>query len=561
MADNDFTPFTWQDGATPITADGLNRLEAGVELANDRLDAVEGDARFTDARTPTDGSVTNAKVAVSAAISADKLADGTTAKVMTATERTKLAGIAGGATANAADADLRDRGTHTGQQPSTSISDFTEAVQDAVAGVLTQGTNVTLTYNDAANTLTVAAAGGSAGLDAEAVRDAIGIALVGVGNIAVTVNDAADTITISTSATVNSTDSALRDRSTHTGAQAISTVTGLQTALDGKTAVSVDGVFAASYDIDTSPVTPGDIGAQPADADLTAIAGLTPTNDDVVQRKAGAWVNRSVAQLATDLAGTGTFQAADSDLTAVAGLSPSNDDVLQRKAGAWTNRTIAQLKADLGVSADIAAAIAAVINSAPGALDTLDELAAALGDDANFAATITTALAGKAADSAVVHKTGDETVAGVKTFSSAPVVPDSSFAQAKVTGLVTDLAGKQPVDSDLTTIAALDSATAGALTTDGSGWIRKTYAQLKTALGLVKADVGLGNVDNTSDAGKPVSTAQQAALDAKAPLASPTFTGTVSGVTKTHVGLGNVDNTTDAFKLARAAGIALILGS
>tara|TARA_R100000353_G_C6503936_1_gene194838 strand:+ start:16 stop:1413 length:1398 start_codon:yes stop_codon:yes gene_type:complete len=60
--------------------------------------------------------------------------------------------------------------------------------------------------------------------------------------------------------------------------------------------------------------------------------------------------------------------------------------------------------------------------------------------------------------------------------------------------------------------------------------------------GITKAEVGLGNVDNTSDANKPVSTAQQTALDAKAPTASPTFTGTVSGVTKTHVGLGNVDN-------------------
>lgn len=39
-----------------------------------------------------------------------------------------------------------------------------------------------------------------------------------------------------------------------------------------------------------------------------------------------------------------------------------------------------------------------------------------------------------------------------------------------------------------------------------------------------------------------------AALAAKAPLASPTFTGTVAGVTKTMVGLGSVDNTTDAAK-------------
>ncbi len=33
---------------------------------------------------------------------------------------------------------------------------------------------------------------------------------------------------------------------------------------------------------------------------------------------------------------------------------------------------------------------------------------------------------------------------------------------------------------------------------------------------LAKADVGLGNVDNTSDLSKPISTATQAALDAKA---------------------------------------------
>jgi hypothetical protein len=38
--------------------------------------------------------------------------------------------------------------------------------------------------------------------------------------------------------------------------------------------------------------------------------------------------------------------------------------------------------------------------------------------------------------------------------------------------------------------------------------------------------VGLANVDNTSDANKPVSTATQTALDLKATLASPSFTGT-----------------------------------
>lgn len=50
------------------------------------------------APVPADASVTNAKVATGAAISADKLADGTTNKVMTAAERTKLAGLSGAST-------------------------------------------------------------------------------------------------------------------------------------------------------------------------------------------------------------------------------------------------------------------------------------------------------------------------------------------------------------------------------------------------------------------------------------------------------------------------------
>jgi len=45
----------------------------------------------------------------------------------------------------------------------------------------------------------------------------------------------------------------------------------------------------------------------------------------------------------------------------------------------------------------VAAAIAALIDAAPGAMNTLNELAAALGDDPNFASSVTNALAGKLA--------------------------------------------------------------------------------------------------------------------------------------------------------------------
>jgi len=129
-------------------------------------------------------------------------------------------------------------------------------------------------------------------------------------------------------------------------------------------------------------------------------------------------------------------------------------------------------------------AVSNLVDAAPSTLNTLNELAAAINDDASYASTITTALGNK-----------------------------------------------------------LDSSTASS-----------TYAPIAsptftgTVGGITKSMVGLGNVDNTTDLLKPISTATQTALDLKAPLASPTFTGTVSGITATMVGLGNVDNTSDANK-------------
>lgn len=70
---------------------------------------------------------------------------------------------------------------------------------------------------------------------------------------------------------------------------------------------------------------------------------------------------------------------------------------------------------------------------------------------------------------------------------------------------------------------------------------------------LVKADVGLGNVDNTSDANKPVSTAQAAFVDAQIQLIDypvDSVAGRQGAVvlTSADVGLDNVNNTSDASK-------------
>lgn len=78
-----------------------------------------------------------------------------------------------------------------------------------------------------------------------------------------------------------------------------------------------------------------------------------------------------------------------------------------------------------------------------------------------------------------------------------------NIPEASITSLVSDLALKAPL--------------AGPTFTGTVG-------------GITKSMVGLGNVDNTSDAGKPVSTAQQTALDLKANLISPSFTTPTLGV-------------------------------
>lgn len=116
---------------------------------------------------------------------------------------------------------------------------------------------------------------------------------------------------------------------------------------------------------------------------------------------------------------------------------------------------------------------------------------------------------------------------------------------ASLDALVGDLVDTPTSDTGIAVKAVADaSAQAYAA---GAGQVT-SVAGRTGAVTLAKADVGLSNVDNTSDANKPVSTAAQTALDLKAPKANPTFTGTVAGVTKSHVGLGNVDNTSDASK-------------
>jgi uncharacterized delta-60 repeat protein len=64
---------------------------------------------------------------------------------------------------NVPNVDATSRANHTGTQLASTISDFNEAVDDRTANLLVPGTNVTLAYNDLANTLTISATGGGGG--------------------------------------------------------------------------------------------------------------------------------------------------------------------------------------------------------------------------------------------------------------------------------------------------------------------------------------------------------------------------------------------------------------
>ena len=82
-----------------------------------------------------------------------------------------------------------------------------------------------------------------------------------------------------------------------------------------------------------------------------------------------------------------------------------------------------------------------------------------------------------------------------------------------------------------------------------------------TVNGITSTMVGLGNVNNTTDANKPISTATQSALNLKAPLASPIFTGTPTLPTGTIGVTQSAGNNTTALATTEFVKSAVSVGS
>ncbi|MBT9293295.1 hypothetical protein [Prosthecodimorpha staleyi] len=156
---------------------------------------------------------------------------------------------------------------------------------------------------------------------------------------------------------------------------AIDDITGLATALSAKAAANHNHALSGL-------------------SDVTATGAPVGT---VLVKTSGGW---QAGGLDAAIIQSGTIDAARLP-TLTTGLAPLASPAFSGTPSAptpapGTNTT------QLATTAFVAAAAAALVASSPATLDTLNELAAALGNDANFATTVTTALGNKQPLSAVL---------------------------------------------------------------------------------------------------------------------------------------------------------------
>lgn len=200
-------------------------------------------------------------------------------------------------------------------------------------------------------------------------------------------------------------------------------------------------------------------------------------------------------------AAVGTWQTQVSGDAAAAAASEANaltyaDDAIFARDAAIVAQNAAQIARDdaeayaasinpanLVTNAGLQTELDNLVGAAPGTLDTLNEIAAALGDDPNFATTVTTQLAGKS-DIGHSHVIGD------------------------VTGLQTALDGKQPVGTYAQQVHSHVISEVGGLQAALDG---------KQAAGSYAASSHTHSIANV--------TGLQSALDGKLALAGGTVTG------------------------------------
>ncbi|MBI1678501.1 phage tail protein [Citrobacter portucalensis] len=115
----------------------------------------------------------------------------------------------------------------------------------------------------------------------------------------------------------------------------------------------------------------------------------------------------------------------------------------------------------IATTAFVKSAVAGLVGSSPEALDTLNELAAALGNDPNFATTVMNALAGKQPLDATLTNLSGKSISGLleylgfSEYIKGLIGKGDQWSAWQYLGLVDALNGKQQADATLTALAGL----------------------------------------------------------------------------------------------------------
>jgi hypothetical protein len=303
------------------------------------------------------------------------------------------------------------------------------------------------------------------------------------------------------------------------------------------------------------------------DAAITARGGSEAGRDAAVLAKTASEVARAAAEAARDLAlshknaAAGSAQAAaisetnaatskGDAQTAKTGAEAARDASVVAKTGSETARTGSEGARDTAivakndaVTAKNAAEAAAAEAQEPVNAGAIED---ALGYVPASSADTTAALNLKA------NKDG-ETFTGVISVPAGLIVRSAGTYGGSITlnrGSAQTINGDTTIDASGSSLRVYDSTMASRMLNYDliAGTLTLNGQTVYHSGNLSKTSLALNNVDNTSDADKPISTATLTALNLKSPSKDPTFTGTVSGITATMVGLGSVNNTTDAAK-------------
>jgi hypothetical protein len=117
----------------------------------------------------------------------------------------------------------------------------------------------------------------------------------------------------------------------------------------------------------------------------------------------------------------------------------------------FTTNSATRVPTQQSVKSYVDTQVAGVVDSAPAALDTLNELAAALGDDANFSTTTSTALGNRLrVDTAAQGLTGTQQANAITNLGITATKAELNYVDGVTSNIQTQLDGKQASGSYLT---------------------------------------------------------------------------------------------------------------